>query len=676
MMPDPTKPPPGAPPAPPLQASEGEYRTLFNTIDEGFVLGEAIRMASGAIDMRYDTVNPAWEEILGVRAKDVRGRTAREVFPKTEEAWFELVARVGFGGESITVEKFFATIGKWLECVFSPLGESGRGKLAILFKDITERKRREANLALLAEVSRDLVGLASIDETMTALGAKIGRHFGVRQCVFAEHMDEYKTSITSYGWHAEGARDLKGGYRTRDFFTDEMVAAVLAGEMFVVADTQTDPRVSAQSYRALGVHAFILVPLLRNGEWGFHISIIDDRARVWRDDEKELIREIASRIWVRLESARAEQRLRESEARLAALLAALPVGVALVGLDGRAIFANQEWQRHLPGGVIPSQDRSDPPRWRAWHADGRPVELQDFPGARALRGETVVPGIEMLHTRADGSERWMQVAAVPVKDGEGRVTGQVGVIADIDASKRTKDQLREADRRKSEFLAMLGHELRNPLAAVEGGIKLLQSPRSRPESRAAALPIVAQQIAHMKRLIDDLLDFARLERGKLQVKLTDIDLDTTIRQSLHMVEALAQAKEARIDYQPPVAPLRLHADADRLVQVFGNLLTNALKFSAAKCVVEIWIERAPTTVSIHVRDEGRGIAAEDIATIFEPFVQSNFSLGLPEGGLGLGLSVSQELVALHGGRITATSAGPGQGSTFVVMLPVVAETIS
>jgi PAS domain S-box-containing protein len=241
---------------------------------------------------------------------------------------------------------------------------------------------------------------------------------------------------------------------------------------------------------------------------------------------------------------------------------------------------------------------------------------------------------------------------------------------DISARKRHEARLREADERKSQFLAMLGHELRNPLTAVEGGLKLLQSPKARPESREAALPIVVQQVAHMKRLIDDLLDLARLERGKLQVKPVDVELGAILRASLQMTESLAAGKGSEIRYRPPEEPIRLRADAERLVQVFSNLLGNALKFSAPGSAVDVGVEQEGGAAVVLVRDYGRGIAAEDLAEIFDPFVQSKQSLGLPEGGLGLGLAVSRELVELLGGRISAWSEGLDKGSTFVVWLPL------
>lgn len=180
----------------------------------------------------------------------------------------------------------------------------GRGEIVEWFgaaSDITERKRAETNFAFLAEVSQDLARLTSIDETMGALGAKIGRFLGVKQCTFAEHADEFETPIVSYGWNAGGAPSSGGTYRMRDFLSDELMAALAAGEPLVVGETRVDEHVSAECCGALGIRSFIIVPLVRGSEWQFQLSIVDDKPREWRDDEVELMRELTTRIWGRLE---------------------------------------------------------------------------------------------------------------------------------------------------------------------------------------------------------------------------------------------------------------------------------------------------------------------------------------------------------------------------------------
>lgn len=175
-----------------------------------------------------------------------------------------------------------------------------------------------ANQRLLTEVSHALLGLEQISDTMEQLGEKVGRHFAVKYCTFAEHTDEFETAIVPYAWNASDVPSLKGTYRMRDFLTEAALTAVRAGEPLVVNNTQTDRRVNAANYAALNIHSFILMPLVRNDEWRFQLSIIDCEPRYWRPDEVELMSELTTRIWTRLERACAEESLRSSEAWLAA----------------------------------------------------------------------------------------------------------------------------------------------------------------------------------------------------------------------------------------------------------------------------------------------------------------------------------------------------------------------
>jgi PAS domain S-box-containing protein len=179
--------------------------------------------------------------------------------------------------------------------------------------DITDRRRREQHQALLSEISRDLVGLESITETMDRLGKKIGRYFGVKYCMFAEHTDEFETSVAAYGWNDADVPSIRGTYRLRDFLADAELAAILTGEPLIVSDTKIDARVNTESYGALNIYSFIIVPLLRHHKWQFQISIIDNEPRQWRDDEVDLMQEITNRVWARLERAHAEVALQQSE---------------------------------------------------------------------------------------------------------------------------------------------------------------------------------------------------------------------------------------------------------------------------------------------------------------------------------------------------------------------------
>jgi PAS domain S-box-containing protein len=211
------------------------------------------------------------------------------------------------------------------------------------FNDITERKRRESNLGLLAEVSQDLAQLTNIDTTMAQLGARLGAHFDVDRVIFAEISEDGQESRISHEWHQPGLPDMRGAYTTSDYFSPEFAQLLRAGRLAVVGDTAHDERVDGARYGALGVGAFVGVPLLRHGHWRFHFSLLVASPRTWTADELDLMRELVGRIWLRLERARAEEALRASEERLQALVTNLPgAAVFIVGPDLRYQLAEGE----------------------------------------------------------------------------------------------------------------------------------------------------------------------------------------------------------------------------------------------------------------------------------------------------------------------------------------------
>ena len=234
---------------------------------------------------------------------------------------------------------------------------------------------------------------------------------------------------------------------------------------------------------------------------------------------------------------------------------------------------------------------------------------------------------------------------------------------------RAMETLRETDRRKSEFLAVLAHELRNPLAPIRNGIDMLQLSANNPAAAARVRDMMARQVAHMVHLINDLLDVARVNNGKVVLQLEPVDLRQVL---LNAVEAGAAAMEAAhhaIDVDLPPEPVVFEADPVRLAQVLGNLLSNAVKYTPAGGRLRLAGQRRGNMVEITLQDNGIGIPAEHLASVFDMFTQVSRNLERARGGLGIGLSLVQRLVALHGGTVSAASAGLGQGSTFTVRLP-------
>ncbi|WP_181885336.1 GAF domain-containing sensor histidine kinase [Trinickia dinghuensis] len=229
-------------------------------------------------------------------------------------------------------------------------------------------------------------------------------------------------------------------------------------------------------------------------------------------------------------------------------------------------------------------------------------------------------------------------------------------------------QLVEADKRKDEFLATLAHELRNPLAPIQNGLAVLKIGKD--EAVPLVLPMMERQLAHMVRLIDDLLDVSRVSRGLIVLKRERIELRTVIESALETSRPLLVAAEHRLAVEIPVQPVWLDADLTRVAQVLSNVLNNAAKYTPRGGRIELAAESSGDRVVVKIRDTGIGISKAMLTGIFEMFAQAEQSMDRAQGGLGLGLSVAKRLIEMHAGTIEAQSDGPGQGSTFIIRLPI------
>jgi signal transduction histidine kinase len=234
---------------------------------------------------------------------------------------------------------------------------------------------------------------------------------------------------------------------------------------------------------------------------------------------------------------------------------------------------------------------------------------------------------------------------------------------------RLYQELKEADRRKDEFLALLAHELRNPLAPIRNSLHALQLAGADPAVAARARDMMERQVGHLVRLVDDLLDVSRIMRGKVELRREEVELAAVLARAVETARPLVEAGRHDLTVDLPPEPIRLDADAVRLAQVFGNLLANAAKYTEPGGRIRLSVEAHGPEFVVRVRDTGIGIPADMLARVFDPFVQTDAARNKSQGGLGLGLALVKSLVELHGGAVAAHSAGPGLGSEFVVRLP-------
>jgi PAS domain S-box-containing protein len=364
----------------------------------------------------------------------------------------------------------------------------------------------------------------------------------------------------------------------------------------------------------------------------------------------------------------AEAALRESEARLQALVEQLPVGVGLADADGRWLVANVA-MRQFVGNTIPSRDPERLRHWRTWDADGREVPPEGWPGARALRGEAV-PGMEFLID--DGDSFWVRFGATPFHDADGDVVGVVGVVEDIDARKRAAEE-------RVAFVDAAAHDLRNPLTMVKGQVQLLRRRARRGEpveagALAQRLAAIEEAATRMAALLDEMLDAAHLQAGRA-LDLHRDPTDLVILAEAAAAEARRSGTRHRIRVDATAPTLVGDWDGDRLERVLANLVGNAVKYSPDVGEVVLGVEQdedpSGTWAVMTVGDQGIGIPAADLPRLFERFHRGRNVGGIR--GAGIGLAGAKQIIEQHGGTIEATST-EGQGSIFTVRLPLGARS--
>ena len=375
------------------------------------------------------------------------------------------------------------------------------------------------------------------------------------------------------------------------------------------------------------------------------------------------------------ELARSLEELRQQREWFQVTLASIGDAVITTDIQGNVTFLNPVAER-MTG-------------WTSGEAIGKPlasafnivnertrVAVQN-PIAKVLSEGSIV-GLAN-HTALiakDGTETAIEDSAAPIRDLRGNICGAVMVFHDVTTRRQAEEALREADRRKDEFLATLAHELRNPLAPIRQAALISKAQGATEAQQRWSQEVIERQVRHMALLLDDLLDISRVTRGTLVLRLQPTDLASMIDAAVETARPAIDAKRHTLVVQIPQEPVRFNADPLRVAQILANLLTNAAKYTDAEGRIELAASLERQHVTIRVTDNGIGISAAALPKIFEMFAQVSAARDRSEGGLGIGLALTKGLVELHGGHIEARSAGLGRGSEFTVRLPAaaVAET--
>jgi PAS domain S-box-containing protein len=653
-----------------LRVSEERYRTLFASIDEGFCVIEKVEGQAGEpLDFRYVEANPAFAGQSGVSG--VIGKTIRQAFPGEPEAWFETYDHVLRTGESTRFERGLVTQGRVLELYAFRIEDDSHRRVAVIFKDITARKRAEeaqARLAAIVASSDDAIVSKDLNGVITSWNSAAERLFGYSAQEAVGQPITLLIPPDRFGEESGIVERIRRGEVVEHF---ETIRRRKDGTLFDVSVTVSPIRDSQGT--VVGA--------------------------------SKIARDITERKW-------AENAVRDSEERYRTLFDLGPV--AVYSCDAAGVIqkfnrrAAELWGREpAPGDT----DQRFCGSFKLFRPDGRFMPHEQCPMAEVVAGTiSEAHDEEVLIERPDGTRVTVVVNIRPLKNQRGTITGAINCFYDITERKQAEDALRDSDRRKNEFLAMLAHELRNPLAPILMSIEILrraqggegsdlQNTQWRPDGLATthdlshridhALDVLQRQVGQMVRLVDDLLDAGRISRGKIELRRERIELSSVVYHVVDAARPISERRDQELTVTLPSVPVYLDADSTRLGQIIGNLLNNACKFTERGGHIWLTVEReedsgadraegasirfAPQVV-IRVRDTGIGIAADQLERVFDMFTQVDTSLERSLTGLGIGLTLVKTLTEMHGGVVEVRSDGVGEGSEFVVRLPIAVET--
>ena len=452
---------------------------------------------------------------------------------------------------------------------------------------------------------------------------------------------------------------LKGGANGLDFYHELRAAGLDVPSILVTGFG--DSGTLLQALRA-GVRDFLpktpdyldyLVPTVER------VLTQVQTERQLKDERDRRIAEQAARAQLEIQRAA----LAQSEARFRVLTQAIPQLVWSCRPDGYSDFSNEQWCEYTGQSLEEAYGAG----WlEVVHPDDLPMMRTLW--RRALRERQSFQTNCRLRRASDGQYRWHLSRAWPQRDEKGEVVRWFGTCTDIDDQKQAEEALKEADRRKDEFIAMLAHELRNPLASISQAAALLRQPIGK-DDQDWAIGVIDRQGKNLTRLIDDLLDVSRIATGKFQLRRERLDASAIAREAVETVRPFAEAKSHTLRLEVEPGPIWVDADPTRLEQIFVNLLTNAAKYTEEGGEITLSAGRQGNEFVARVRDTGLGIPAAMLPRIFDLFTQVEGSIDRAHGGLGIGLTLVRTLVAMHGGRVSAASGGPGKGSEFTVWIP-------
>ncbi|HEY8609152.1 MAG TPA: ATP-binding protein [Noviherbaspirillum sp.] len=633
--------------------------------------------------------NAPYAEVLGAKHPEAMGGRFRDIW---EEIWDVVSPLVGraLAGEATFHEDLPLLMLRngheeqtWFTFSYSPARDES-GRIAGMLCACTETtarvllERRQEFQLQLADRVRGLTESATI---MSTTSEAIGRLLRVARAGYGEVAPPDDTISVAGEWTDGRLAPLAGAAGPLRAFGKAALQALREGHTICVDDVEAAALTApcAATYAACGARAVLAVPLRKGGRLHALMYLHDPAPRCWTADEVMLAEHVTERTWAALELARAEEQRRRAEEALNAQLAAehqrlrklfeqAPGFMAVLrGPDHVFELANAAFTRLVGTRLLIGRTVRD----AMPELEGQAfIERLD----QVYRsGEPYFASEAQIRLRRDpdaaDTEHYVDFVYQPLTEHDGTVSGIFVEGYDVTERKRAHEALRAADRRKDEFLAMLAHELRNPLAPISNAAELLRLQSADNPRINQASDVIARQVAHMSGLVDDLLDVARVTGGLIKLDMQPVEMHSVVAGAVEQVRSLIAARGHRLAVQADDDALFACGDRTRLVQVVANLLNNAARYTPDGGSIALRLAADDSDVRILVQDNGVGIAAALLPHVFELFTQAERAPDRSQGGLGLGLPLVKNLVELHGGQVAAYSDGPGKGSTFAVTLP-------
>jgi PAS domain S-box-containing protein len=640
-------------------------------------------------DCIYRLAGRRHEQFLGKPRSEIVGHHAREVIG--EAAWARVRDKVeeAMRGQPVSFEMEvpLADVGShWLNVSYIPHFDAREELVgfAVFTTDVDERRRNEDAQRLLVNLQDATRGVDDPREVMLRTVTQVGRHYSALRCAYGE-LDTDAGIVDLIRGYTDGVPSVAGRYPLARFGAG-LAKELLAGRVVAINDVSLDPRTADAGTRAtfdaMHVESLIVAPIVRSGRTVALLSVADRTPRLWSRHQLDLLEHIAQRTFFAMESARALAELRQSEQVLSLASRAGRLGVWKHDVRADDVWWSSEMEQIFglaPGGFR-ALGGSEAAFFELVHPDDRARLAADI--AEAL-DQQVDYRTDFRFLHSSGEWRWMEGRGQGFFNERGDLETLYGIGIDVTDRKHDEELLRrqaaelaESDRRKDEFLAMLAHELRNPLAPIRNALHYIQLKGSPTPDLQSARDIIDRQARQLVRLVDDLLDVSRISRGKIDLQKQRANLTMIVESAVESSRPLVDANGHRLSVRLPDDAIEIDADITRLSQVLQNLLNNAAKYTPPGGKIELDAEREDGQVRIRVKDNGVGIPADMLTRVFEMFTQVDRRIERSSGGLGIGLTLVRRLVELHGGRVEAFSEGPGRGSEFVVHLPIATAAVA